>query len=79
MFYLVNVSDLVKIASNKIPNDEIYDRMIHASVRRWGRLIELVTRTLATVASSGRAQLEISDFVLTFQQWTGAVPSTDVF
>ncbi len=79
MIYLVNFSDLVKIASNKIRNDEIYDRMIDASVRRWGRLIELVTLTLATVASSGRAQLEISDFVLTFQQWTGAVPSTDVF
>lgn len=79
MFYFVNVSDLVKIASNKIRNDEIYDRMIDASVRRWGRLIELVTQTLATVASSGRAQLEISDFALPFQQWTGAVPSTDVF
>lgn len=53
--------------------------MIHASVRRWGRLLDLVTLTLATVASLGRAQLEISDFVLTFQQWTGDVPSADVF
>jgi hypothetical protein len=76
---VVNFSDLVKIDPSKVRSEDVYDRMIHASVRRWGRLIELVTQTLATVASSGRTQLEIKDFAVTFQQWTGAVPSANVF
>jgi hypothetical protein len=52
--------------------------MILASGRRWGRLIELVTHTLAFAEVEGLNQIDRSFLAKTFRRWTGASDGANV-
>ena len=58
-----------------------FNRLIHASARRWGRLIELIIHALANVCVEhpDRKELLITDFAKVFQRWTGVSDAANVF
>lgn len=76
---LVQFAEIVDLDPSEVRNEEVYNRMIHASLRRWGRLFELIIESLAHVAATDRKQLEINDFAETFRRWTGVPRGANVF
>ena len=59
--------------------EDVFNRMIHASSRRWGRFIELVIQSMAHARASGKNDLTIDDLADTFRRWTGAAKGGNVF
>jgi Cdc6-like AAA superfamily ATPase len=72
-------SEIAGLDASEVRNEDVYNRMIHASVRRWGRLFELIIHTLAHTSASGRTQVKVNDFAETFHRWTGVPPGANVF
>lgn len=59
--------------------EDVFNRMIHASSRRWGRFIELVIQSMAHAKASGKTNLNIGDLADTFRRSTGAAKGGNVF
>jgi hypothetical protein len=78
---LATFSEVVGLDPTEIRNSDIYNRLIHALARRWGRLIELIINALANVCVDhpDRKALLIADFAKVFQRWTGASDAANVF
>lgn len=78
---LVTFSEVVGLDPNEVRNSDVYNRLIHASARRWGRLIELIINALANVCLDhpDRKAILITDFAKVFQRWTGVSDAANVF
>ena len=78
---LVTFSEVVGLDPTEVRNSDVYNRLIHASARRWGRLIELIINALANVCVDhpDRKALLITDFAKVFRRWTGASDAANVF
>jgi len=72
-------SEVAEIDVSSLRNEDIYNRMIHASARRWGRYIELVIQSLAFAKATGKSELTVNDLADTFRRWTGAAEGANVF
>lgn len=59
--------------------EDVFNRMIHTSSRRWGRFIELVIQSMAHAKASGKTDLTIDDLADTFRRWTGTAKGGNVF
>lgn len=77
---LVTFSEVVGLDPTEACNSEVYNRLIHASNRRWGRLIELIIHALAEICVEhpDRNKVLITDFALIFQRWTGVSDAAKV-
>lgn len=78
---LVTFSEVVGLDPTEVRNSDVYNRLIHASNRRWGRLIELIIHALAEICVEhpDRNEVLITDFALIFQRWTGVSDAVNVF
>lgn len=76
---LVQFAEVVGLDPSEIRNEDVYNRMIHASVRRWGRLFELIIESLSHAAVSDRKMLKVNDLAETFRRWTGVPTGANVF
>ncbi|WP_207552125.1 TniB family NTP-binding protein [Yoonia rosea] len=78
---LVTFSEVVGLDPAEVRNSDVYNRLIHASNRRWGRLIELIVHALAEICVEhpDRNEVLITDFALIFQRWTGVSDAANVF
>jgi hypothetical protein len=76
---VVQYADLAGVDVSGVRDEEIYRRMIHASLRRWGRLIEMVIHTLAFAQVQGKTEIDKTCFAKTFQRWTGASDGANPF
>lgn len=78
---LVTFCEVVGLDPTEVRNSDVYNRLIHASARRWGRLIELIIHALANVCVEhpDRKELLITDFAKVFQRWTGVSDAANVF
>ena len=78
---LVMFSEVVGLDPTEVRNSDVYNRLIHASARRWGRLIELIIHAPANVCVEhrGRNEVLITDFAKVFQRWTGVSDAANVF
>lgn len=76
---VMQYADLAKVDVSRIREEEIYRRMIHATSRRWGRLIELVIHTLAFSQVEGRSDIDSLSLAKTFRRWTGASDGANPF
>lgn len=72
-------AEAAELDVSSLRNEEVFNRMIHASARRWGRFIELVIQSMAQAKASGKTELSNSDLADTFRRWTGAADGGDVF
>ncbi|WP_417812452.1 ATP-binding protein [Thalassospira alkalitolerans] len=72
-------AEVAEIDVSTLRNEEVYNRMIHATARRWGRLIELVIHSLAYAKASSKVELSNADLADTFRRWTGAADGANVF
>jgi hypothetical protein len=72
-------AEVAELDVSSLRNEDVFNRMIHASARRWGRFIELVIQSMAQAKASGKSELSIRDLANTFQRWTGAVDGGNVF
>lgn len=72
-------AEVAKLDVSSIRNEDVFNRMIHASSRRWGRFIELVIQSMAQAKASGNTELRIGDLADTFRRWTGAVDGGNIF
>lgn len=76
---VVQYADLAGVDVSGVRDEEIYRRMIHASLRRWGRLIEMVIHTFAFAQVQGQMEIDKIGFAKTFQRWTGASDGANPF
>ena len=78
---LVTFSEVVGLDPTGVRNSDVYNRLIHASNRRWGRLIELIIHALAEiyVEHPDRREVLTSDLALIFKRWTGVSDAANVF
>lgn len=78
---LVTFSEVVGLDPADVRNSDVYNRLIHASARRWGRLVELIIHALAAICIEhpDRKVVLIGDLALIFQRWTGVSDAANVF
>lgn len=76
---VMQYAELANVDVSRVRDEEIYRRMIHASSRRWGRLIELVIHTLAFAQVEGRSSIDSVSLAKTFRRWTGASDGANPF
>jgi hypothetical protein len=76
---LVLFASSIGLDPSDIRDEDVYNRMIHGSGYRWGRLMELVIHTLASVAVTDRKKLKTQDLAETFRRWTGVPDAANVF
>lgn len=60
---VVQYADLAGVDVSRVRDEEIYRRMIHACLRRWGRLIEMVIHTFAFAQVQGQMEIDKTCFV----------------
>lgn len=76
---VVQYAALAGVDVSGVRDDEIYRRMMHAPLRRWGRLIEMVIHTFALAQVHGQMEIDRTCFAKTFQRWTGASDGASPF
>jgi hypothetical protein len=75
---LCSYAAAAKLDVSNLRKEDTYNRMIHGSGRRWGRLIEMVIHSMAHAKASGKTELSVADLADTFRRWTGASDAGNV-
>lgn len=72
-------AEVAELDVSTLRTEEVFNRMIHASSKRWGRFIELVIQSMANAKASEKTDLTIDDLADTFRRWTGAAKGGNIF